>query len=77
MLPLGGDWALHGNPNGTVYLDVCETFATSDGAFIQVFETGYLHPGLPGGGPGHVRMTFETGSVAGIGGCTWFSRAPN
>jgi len=60
VLPLGGDWPLidANNPNGTVALDVRQTFATDDGAFIQVFETGAPQPDVAG----HVRLAFETGS---------------
>ena len=58
MLPLGGDWSLTDNPNNTFYIDVRQTYATHDGAFIQVFETGYTEPD----GTAHVRLTFETGS---------------
>ncbi|KAH8911612.1 hypothetical protein BR93DRAFT_924289 [Coniochaeta sp. PMI_546] len=60
VLPLGGDWPLidANNPNGTITLDVRQTFATDDGAFIQVFETGSSQPD----GTAHVRLTFETGS---------------
>jgi len=56
--PVGGDWGLTDNPNGTLYLDVRQTFETNDGAFIQVFESGCSEPD----GTGHVRLTFETGS---------------
>jgi hypothetical protein len=41
-----------------VTLDVRQTFATDDGAFIQVFETGASQPDVAG----HVRLAFETGS---------------
>lgn len=39
-------------------LDVRQTFATDDGAFIQVFETGSSQQDVPA----HVRLAFETGS---------------
>lgn len=60
VLPLGGDWPLidANNPNGTLTIDVRQSFATDDGAFIQVFETGSSQPD----GSALVRLTFETGS---------------
>ncbi|KAB5545837.1 hypothetical protein GE09DRAFT_1205184 [Coniochaeta sp. 2T2.1] len=60
VLPIGGDWPLldANNSNGTVTLDVRQTFATDDGAFIQVFQTGASQPD----GLTHTRLAFETGS---------------
>jgi hypothetical protein len=58
VLPLGGDWSLVDNPNNTFYINVRQTFATDDGAFIQIFETGSTETD----GTAHVHLTFETGS---------------
>jgi len=61
LLPVGGDWPLldaNNAVNGTVTLDVRQTFATDDGAFIQVFQTGASQPD----GLTHVRLSYETGS---------------
>ncbi|KAK3377488.1 hypothetical protein B0H63DRAFT_477286 [Podospora didyma] len=57
ILPLGGDWELI-DANGTITIDVRQTFKTDDGAVIQIFETGSTQTD----GTGHVRLTFETGS---------------
>ncbi|KAK0636801.1 hypothetical protein B0T17DRAFT_626699 [Bombardia bombarda] len=57
VLPFGGDWALIDN-KGVVVADVRQTFATDDGAYIQVYETGSSQPD----GTSFVRLTFETGS---------------
>jgi Protein of unknown function (DUF3237) len=61
VLPIGGDWALvdANNPtNGSYTADVRQTFQTTDGAVIQVFETGAGQPD----GSFLVRLTYETGS---------------
>jgi len=58
VVAAGGDWALV-DRNGTVRMDVRQTFETDDGAFIQVYETGNS---LPDGVTGLVRLAFETGS---------------
>ncbi|KAK0728847.1 hypothetical protein B0T26DRAFT_739059 [Lasiosphaeria miniovina] len=61
VLPLGGDWELvdANHPgNGTVTIDVRQTFKTDDGALIQVFESGATQTD----GTAHVRLTYETGS---------------
>lgn len=57
---MGADWSLAdaNNPNGTITVDVRQTFAVDDGAVIQVFETGSSQTD----GTAHVRLTFETGS---------------
>lgn len=59
-MPMGGDWALTDarNVNGSLTIDVRQTFKTDDGAFIQVFETGQLQPD----GSAFVRLGYETGS---------------
>lgn len=59
-MPMGGDWALTDarNVNGSLTVDVRQTFKTDDGAFIQVFETGQLQSD----GTAFVRLGFETGS---------------
>ena len=59
-MPMGGDWALTDarNVNGSLTVDVRQTFKTDDGAFIQVFETGQLQPD----GSAFVRLGYETGS---------------
>jgi hypothetical protein len=56
---MGGDWALTdaGTVNGSLSVDVRQTFKTDDGAFIQVFETGRLQPD----GSAFVRLGYETG----------------
>ncbi|KAH6623884.1 hypothetical protein F5144DRAFT_374379 [Chaetomium tenue] len=61
VMPMGGDWALTDsrNANGSLTVDVRQTFKTDDGAFIQVFETGQLQPD----GRAFVRLGFETGSA--------------
>ncbi|EAQ82993.1 hypothetical protein CHGG_10811 [Chaetomium globosum CBS 148.51] len=61
VMPMGGDWALTDgrNANGSLTVDVRQTFKTDDGAFIQVFETGQLQPD----GRAFVRLGFETGST--------------
>jgi len=60
VLPLGGDWELidANNSNGTLTIDVRQTFQLDDGAVIQVFETGATQTD----GTAHVRLTYETGS---------------
>lgn len=60
VMPMGGDWALTDghNVNGSLTVDVRQTFKTDDGAFIQVFETGQLQPD----GSAFVRLGYETGS---------------
>jgi hypothetical protein len=57
---MGGDWALTdaNNANGSLTVDVRQTFKTDDGAIIQVFETGQLQPD----GRAFVRLGFETGT---------------
>ncbi|KAK5655626.1 hypothetical protein OQA88_5557 [Cercophora sp. LCS_1] len=61
VLPIGGDWALidANNPNGTLTIDVRQTFRTDDGADIQVFETGTTQSD----GSAYVRLSYETGSA--------------
>lgn len=56
---MGGDWALTDatNVNGSLTVDVRQTFKTDDGAIIQVFETGQLQPD----GRAFVRLGYETG----------------
>ena len=58
VLPIGGDWSLT-DSTGTLTADVRQTFATDDGAFIQVFETGSTQPD----GTAFVRLAYETGSA--------------
>jgi hypothetical protein len=59
VMPMGGDWALTdaGTVNGSLSIDVRQTFKTDDDAFIQVFETGRLQPD----GSAFVRLGYETG----------------
>lgn len=60
VVPVGGDWALTdaNNVNGSLTVNVRQTFKTDDGAYIQVFETGQSQPD----GKAFVRLAFETGS---------------
>ncbi|KAK0708646.1 hypothetical protein B0H67DRAFT_495573 [Lasiosphaeris hirsuta] len=62
VLPIGADWELidaNNEPNGTLTVDVRQTFQLDDGAVIQVFESGSTQTD----GTAHVRLTYETGSA--------------
>ncbi|KAJ8106919.1 hypothetical protein OPT61_g9220 [Boeremia exigua] len=59
IVSAGGDWNLQ-DAEGTYHPDVRETFKTSDGAYIQLYQTG--GSGLQPGGVVYVHLSFVTGS---------------